>query len=527
MLARLCLMTCLAWGTVSALPAQDAEDEHKSTVFAPPKTRSMGDALGGAYFVDEALFQQHRNQQSKVEELQTKVDAGNVNPAVAEALDVAILELERLKAEMEQRKVLVRAYDVFTRKSEQVFELGDEQLVIITGDDVTVRGWKGPGIKCVLEKKILAKQAPDDAAFDAIHVHHELAHNQSMVGLTRRQRDLDEQRFLASEDGQKLNPEQLANRKKFVDRIHHSFDDYLAFQGKHANTLQLKGLDFREGNRNLTLRINSPDGGAMLSSEWQRHANLTVYVPPCKSLAVRGCQVKLDIQALQCDLVLTTHDSRDRDYEGSFIVRGVKGNVIISQVPVRKLSLVTGNVHFTATNEFVNSGTGHRNRTRSFAPYATHATEIEHVDGDVHATFLRTQLKLSAIKGSLDVTNRFGSTELTWSAVDSDRNHRVVSQSGMIRVQGPDGVLKKTPIYAYTECGRLHTNIDREILDDVSFSTGRPRRGWHGFITPSKDRFDISKFERPQAVLENTARKPGLDVLSHAGEVSIVTTGDE
>ena len=346
MLARLCLMTCLAWGTVSALPAQDAEDEHKSTVFAPPKTRSMGDALGGAYFVDEALFQQHRDQQSKVEELQTKVDAGNVNPAVAEALDVAILELERLKAEMEQRKVLVRAYDVFTRKSEQVFELGDEQLVIITGDDVTVRGWKGPGIKCVLEKKILAKQAPDDAAFDAIHVHHELAHNQSMVGLTRRQRDLDEQRFLASEDGQKLNPEQLANRKKFVDRIHHSFDDYLAFQGKHANTLQLKGLDFREGNRNLTLRINSPDGGAMLSSEWQRHANLTVYVPPCKSLAVRGCQVKLDIQALQCDLVLTTHDSRDRDYEGSFIVRGVKGNVIISQVPVRKLSLVTGNGAF-------------------------------------------------------------------------------------------------------------------------------------------------------------------------------------
>jgi hypothetical protein len=81
---------------------------------------------------------------------------------------------------------------------------------------------------------------------------------------------------------------------------------------------------------------------------------MTVYVPPCEALAVRGSLVGLDVQDVVCDLVLTTHDSRDRKYDGSFAVSGVTGNVTINQVPVRTLSQVTGNVRFVATNEFVN-----------------------------------------------------------------------------------------------------------------------------------------------------------------------------
>jgi hypothetical protein len=86
-----------------------------------------------------------------------------------------------------------------------------------------------------------------------------------------------------------------------------------------------------------------------------------------------------------CDLVLTTDDSKDRNYEGQFAVRGVKGNVAIDQVPVRALSGVTGNVHYTATNEFVNGGTNHENDLRTRYSFGTDVTRIDHVQGNVSA----------------------------------------------------------------------------------------------------------------------------------------------
>jgi hypothetical protein len=72
----------------------------------------------------------------------------------------------------------------------------------------------------------------------------------------------------------------------------------------------------------------------------------------------------------------------------------------------------------------------------------------------------------------------------------------------------------------------MHTNIAREILDDVSFSTGYPRVGWHGLITPSKERFSFAKFERPAAALTNRKRDAGLDLISRGGLVSILKGDD-
>ena len=73
-----------------------------------------------------------------------------------------------------------------------------------------------------------------------------------------------------------------------------------------------------------------------------------------------------------------------------------------------------------------------------------------------------------------------------------------------------------------TSRGRLYTNIARKILDDVSFSTGYPRIGWHGLVTPSKDRFDFGKFERPASALENKKRNAGWDRISRGGKISIL-----
>jgi len=516
---------CFFVGFAQLGVAQD-DDEKKleSTVVAPPSTRSMGSTLGGAYFVDEELLDRYEALKTQLVQIREEIALGRTSRDVA-MMTLAAIEAQskRLRAELEKKKVLVAAFQVYSKKTEQTFPLGEERLIIVTGDHVIVRGWEGPGIKCVVEKVIVAKEQPEDSEFDAIRVKHELTVAEDKVGLTRQKRDEGEQEFLASEHGRGLTEEQLAERKKLVDEIHHSYDDYLAFQGRKANSIELVGLSSQEGNRNLTMRINSPKGRKLVQGQWQRHATMTVYVPACKALALRGCLVGLDVKAVKGDLVLTTHDSKHCKYDGSFTVRGVQGNVTIDQVPVRELSTVSGNVRFTATWEFANSGTRHEKGTRTTSSYETHTTQIYHIDGDLQAAFLRTNLRLTAINGVLDVVNHYGTTHLTVMNADPERAHRIVSESGKINVDGPAHVLEKTPIYAHTQCGRLHTNLSRDILDDVGFSTGHPRKGWHGFVTPSKRPFDLAKFERPAAALENRKRAAGLDLISHAGTVSILS----
>ena len=263
-----------------------------------------------------------------------------------------------------------------------------------------------------------------------------------------------------------------------------------------------------------------------MSSQWQRRAVLTVYVPPCEALAARGCLVGVDIQDLEGDLLLTTQGSRDRNYEGSFTVDGVKGNVVIDQAPIRTLSNVTGNVEYVATDEFVNSGSRHEGSMRTFSTYPTHDTRIERIGGKLRADFLRTDLTLAEIRGLIDVINRFGTTRLVLDRASDGGAQRFLSDSGTISVTGAVEVLRETPIHAYTQVGRLETNVSQEVLDEVSFSTGRPRTGWHGLVVPSKARFDMAQFERPAAVLENRERSAGLDLISRAGMVSILAEED-
>ena len=222
--------------------------------------------------------------------------------------------------------------------------------------------------------------------------------------------------------------------------------------------------------------------------------------------------------------MLTTHDSRERDYDGEFQIRGVKGNVNIDQVPVRVLAEVTGDVRYMATNEFVNRGTLHTGNQRIFSPYETHRTEIDQIGGKLQARFLRTELRLGAIAGSLDVINEYGDTHLTLDAPNAEGSQRVISESGRIEVEGPAEVLDSMPIYAYTQCGRLETNLSREVLDDADFSTGRPQRGWRGLVTPSQDRYGLARFERPAAALEDRERAAGLDLISNCGTVVVRAT---
>jgi hypothetical protein len=79
------------------------------------------------------------------------------------------------------------------------------------------------------------------------------------------------------------------------------------------------------------------------------------------------------------------------------------------------------------------SGTHHSGDTRTATPFATEATTISEIDGNLSARFLRTNLTASGINGSIDIRNDYGDTSLTLDdTLDTQRAHRILSESGAI-----------------------------------------------------------------------------------------------
>jgi hypothetical protein len=508
--------------------AEDDEASGKTTVQAPPDTARLTGGLGGAYYADQNLVRRFTELKSRLQSIKRSIEAGvpSSESALRELADIE-RESNEIRQTIDSTKTFVAAFQAY-KKTEQInIPLAESGRIIMRGDSVTMKGWEGPGIKVVLEKVILAKQEPDASEFDAIKVVHDVRIAESLVGKTAEQRASDEQSFRESDKGRQMTEEQLGEREAFVRKLFSGYEQFRDFQGIAANVLSVSGLRHENGNRQLSYRINSPGGGGSLTSTWKRHANVTVYVPPCKHILVAGCLVELDIADVNANLMLSTRESRDRDYDGTFFVRSIDGDVTIDQAPVRVLDGVSGNVRCVVTDEFVNSGTRHSGGFRTAYSYAPSEMSISNVQGTLQATLLRTDLQLSNILGIVDVMNEYGSTH--WTVSDDLSIHqamRIVSQSGRITLSGPRSVLESLPLYAHTQCGKMKTDLSRETLDDVDFTTGTPQRNWTGFVTPSDDRYALAKFERPTKAIHNEDRSAGIDLISHAGSIEILSTSD-
>ena len=501
------------------------DDARKAKVAAPAGTVQLSTGLGGSFYVDQQLIEKYKALKTRVQRIKDEIAAGDSSSESA-LRQLAEIEVESAKVRqaIDANKTFVSAFKVFKVSETTMFRMADSRRIVVRGDNVTIRGWAGPGIKTVVEKTILAKEKPPESEFSDIKIRHDVSVAEDLVGRTQQQRAADEEEFQNSPQGKQMTIEQLETRRIFLEELFGSYQTYADFQGKSVNNLSVSGLDYETGNRQLTMRINSPGGGANLSSQWQRHAAVTIYVPPCEHLLVAGCMVKLDIENVTGNLLLTTRESRYRDYEGTFEVRKIDGDVTVYQAPVRILDEISGNVQITATEEFVNSGTHHEDGLRTAYSFETQATTISNVKKNLAGWFLRTDLHLHNLGGVIDVRNEYGETHLEWNdQAKIDQPMRVISESGKINLTGPRSVLETIPLYAYTLCGTLRIDLSRKVLDDVNFSTGNPRRSWSGFVTPSKDSFTMEKFERPMQAWENAERKPGLDLISRSGRVSITT----
>ncbi|MBA3481989.1 MAG: hypothetical protein H0T51_09260 [Pirellulales bacterium] len=480
---------------------------------------------GGAYFIAKDLKEKYDQLLSRLGQLKSDLAAGRL-PADDVLRELKELEprLEELRNEIEARKVLVSPVKGQKQTEEITLDLGPEQRLIITADQIHVVGWDGPQVKCVLEKMLLtAGDQPETEEFQAIRLVHRHTRASELVGQSVQERAAEEKAFLAEKREKPLSDEQLAARRSFVENIQAGYAPLRDFQGKDVDLLTIEGLTYEQGNRQITVGIRSDDGESQ-GSEWRRHASLTVYVPKCQGVLMRGCLKGVAVEGLQAPLTLTDAGSLDRDYDSQVMIKNVSGPVAIYNVPLGQLEQVHGDVKIVATVEYANTGTTHESGQRTFYIPPPRDCKIVDVEGNLSAWFSRVNLTLARINGLVDVRNEAGSTNLTVNKKLAPLPHRIVSDSGRIEVQAHMSVLADLSVMALSDEGTVKTNADQTIYDAATFTTGNSvdgsRRNWRGVRSnASADRFDFTYFERPARVLEGTETAPGLTIISRSGVV--------
>jgi hypothetical protein len=496
---------------------------------APPKSAVLKHAQGGVYYVAKDLKDRRDQLIQQMRLLKNQVDQVGISGDEAlKQLAGLKRDLEVLQKVLDSKKVFVSPYKVNTQIDTTTFDLGSEKLVVITADHLKVEGWDGPGIKCVLEKTVLT--VGDESAephLKALKVIHRLGHTPEIVGRTEAENEADEQKFQQGTIGRKLNDGQRAARRRMVREIADDYAVYREFQGKDVDIVGVEGTEFDQ-NRSISFGTRSAGGDGAMGSVRQRHVFLTVYLPPCKSTALRGCMVGLDVKGLKTALIVTNRDSRDRDYDGRFEIHNHIGSVRVEHVPIQRIENVQGDVTLLLTDEFANTGTSSRGNWRLMFTVAPNELECAHVLGRFTAWCGRVNLTLRHLGGGIDVRNEFGDTTLSIDHPLAPQAHRVVSEAGRIDVVLPNSVLGRFMLFAATSYGRVETNADGETLDDLMFWTrGREPSefcNWRAFISKSAIAAWDKRFEvmhRPALVLAAENRSPGLDLISRGGTVTV------
>lgn len=521
---------CSVVALVLFSPQFAKSQEETAVAEAPPGTDVLETTFEGTWFVSRELKQQFDGLIERVRGLEERVRGGELPAWEARA------ELEELRSQLadvrkllDAEKVLVNPFTIHDQVEEGTFELGPERLLVVTGDRLRVIGWDEPHVKYELRRIVLSAGESADEDLQGILLEHNQGLAPELVGETAEQRQAGEQTFLNSEVGRKLTPEQRANRARLVEQIASDYRHFAQFQGRSVDSLRVFGLTYEEGNRQISYELNRPEGGRQMGSRWRRHAELTLYVPRCTAILLRGCQAAVDVSGVEGHLILTDSGSGDRDYNGRFAVRALNGALTLDNVPMDVIEDVSGDVFIESTTEMVNTGTTHTDGFRTAYTPAPRRCSIAGVAGNLTAHFIRSDLHLAGIAGVVDVENDYGDTDWSVARDPAEGAHRVVSHSGLVRaVLSPD-ILPPLPLYAATNCGTLRTSFNRDVLDDLSVAhtsahNGK-RRDWQVFHSPVDNHDFTARFalyDRGDKAFFDDNRTPGIDLISRAGRVELL-----
>lgn len=508
--------------TVVAQPAKIPE----ARAVVPEGMTNLSDTLTGSYFVAAPLKREYDDLLGRLDALKRDIDQDRVaGPDAAERLNGLRDSLRGLREQLDKTKVLIPAVQAHAQVQTMTFDLGPERLVVITADHVRIVGTDEDKLRCTLEKALLggdAKGAEADLA--AIKVIHRQGIQTEIVGKTAAEGDAEEVEFLKTPDGQKLTAENRVMRKKIVDSIRASWSRYREFQGKAIDTIHVEGLTWQEGNTQMSLEFSAKDGGVRSTrSVRRRHATLTVHVPKCQRIAVRGALAGLEIVGIQGSLLVTQDGSHDRDYDAQFRIKGVRGDVTVSEFPVNAVEDVAGSVTIDSLQDFANSGTRHDGNGRLMYWYRPLPCLIKNVSGDLRARFGRVELRIEDVRGRIVVQNDAGDTKLIVGAPLALAAHRLTTVSGTVDVNFGSGALGSLPILAAMNHGTVRTNAPQDAFPTFMIGGAEPLGGWHGIrrvVGTNKEERHLDPTELVENLKAET-KSPGLVISTLAGSIGL------
>jgi hypothetical protein len=522
-IAILLLAAGASWG------AQEKPAKGKAT--GPEGYVLYSKALEGGYFVPKALLQEYEQLQSKLNQIKRRLDDGTISgkEAIAQA-EVVRSSLRETFEKLEKAKKLVAAALVHRTEETMTFDLCPERLLVITANQVKIVGTDEAKVRVVVEKMFLsADDKSADADLAAIKVVHRRAYDSDVVGKTKLMLDAEEQQFLNKHFEQMkdkvIDGAALEFRRQIVESNRRAYAPYEAFQGKEFDHISLTGLAWNEGNRQMGLELHNADESASHYSVWQRHASMTVYVPRCKTLAVRGSRCGLDLQKVQANLVVTPDGESDRDYEAHFNIQGVQGNIRVVDFPINRIEDVKGDVRIEASEDFANSGTVHENSERFFRYFQMDDCVIRNVTGKLDARFGRVNLNLESISGGIELRNDHGDT--TWIVKEQlpKALYRFRSVSGRLQVEADPKALGDLSVMLAGNYGSIRTNAPQAQYRDFSYGVGRGAdnaRSWHGFRLAGgkaeKQEF-LDTLEILDVLSGKVQPKNGVMVINEAGPI--------
>lgn len=503
-----------------------ADEDEKGIATAPAGADVFESSFEGTWFVDQELKKSYDALIAKVQTLEGRVRKGDISAAEArESISQLRDSLESVRAEIDNEKTLVSAFEIVKQEVEGRIDLGPERLLVVTADRIKIVGWDEPYTKYVVVKKVLSTGTPVDDHLAGIKVIHEHKLDPELVGRTNAEMAAWRDGFLNPKDGEVQTHEQLEYKKQTWERHFANAERFMPFVGREFDSIRIEGLVYQEGNQNIQYEILSPEGGGHAGSRWRRNADVTLYVPKCTALLLRGCQMGMDISGVNAHLMMTSAGSQNRDYNGRFWVRDHIGLITLSNVPMDVIERVTGDVKIESTTEMANTGSGHSAGDWILTTPPPRQLQVSHVTGDLTAHFTRSELHLDGVSGVINVRNDFGDTHCSITAPLLAGNHRIVSQSGLVSVQVAGGINVAQPIFAATSCGTAATNLGRDELDDLNVtysSADGSRKGWRSLNTKLVDKNFQSRFalhQRPDDILADRERSHGLDIISIAGRV--------
>jgi hypothetical protein len=521
--ATLALLTCGA-----SLVAQEANgDRGKAT--GPKGFVLFQHARDGGYYVPRELMKDYQSLQAKLLQIKKQLEQGLISgrEAVTETEKLRS-GLKELREKLDRAKVHVAAAREYRQLESLTLDPSPERLLVITADRVKIVGSDEPKIRIELEKIILSPDGrPLEKELDKIKLSHQRGIDSNLVGKTREERDAEEADFRAKQQGKPLPPAAEKLRGEIQRENFQRFQPFEAMQGKILDHVSIQGLLGQEGNRQITLELRNDDESGSISSVWQRHASMIVYVPKLSHLVVRGGRRGLEIRGVHSSLIVTSDGSHDRDYEATVTIEEITGNVRLIETPLHRLQKIKGTVQIESPSDFANSGTLHENNERFFSYYSPLECSINEISGHLEADFGRVNLSLRSLKNGGTIRNSFGDTRWTLDEALAAKPYRLHSTTGAIRVEADSGSFNTLPVILGTNFGTIRTNVKQPSFEEFSFGRGgSDSRNWHGFrFTPKGKelpRFDAS-FDTLDRLNSKATPSTGVTITTDAGSIQFTT----